>query len=117
MITIILGILLFVQLFCIEKSESDDKKNLLFDKQSILSVCESIVTVPYYRLFLRRTCKKVHLSMNTILRRLPVRMTFEAGKAALSSTNSIATGCQTKAHLVAKLNGIEHRTYDVRVNC
>lgn len=100
-----------------EKSETDDKKKLLFDKKSISSVCESIVTVPFYRLFVRRTCKKVHLSMNAILKRLPVRMIFEAGKAALTSTNSMATGCQTEAHLVAKLNGIEHRSYDVRVYC
>lgn len=100
-----------------EESESDDKKNWLFDKKSISSVRESVLTVPFYRLFVRRTYKKYHLSMNAILRRLPVRMVFEAGKADLTSNNSIATGCRTEAHLVAKINGIEHRSYDVSVHC
>lgn len=49
--------------------------------------------------------------MNTISKRLPLRMVFEAGKVAALAVQS---GC-TEAHLTTKSGGNEHKSYEVRV--
>lgn len=51
--------------------------------------------------------------MHTILKRLPVRMVFEAGKSAMATDNLITFNCRGEAHLATKMNGVEYRSYEV----
>lgn len=51
--------------------------------------------------------------MISTLRRLPVKMVFETGKSIIGSAHMTAFSCRAESYLATKLNGVEHRTYEV----
>lgn len=58
-------------------------------------------------------CGNYDLLMISILRRLPVKMVYETGKSIIASTQLTALNVRANSNLAAKLNGVEHRTYEV----
>lgn len=51
--------------------------------------------------------------MNTLLKRLAVRMVFETANSSVAPAHLIGLSCRTEAHLATRLNKIERRSYEV----